>query len=388
MKKVLIVSPFFSPELISTGKYNTDLALQISKQNFQVDVLCSHPLYPDWKPQHSSQILEGVNIKRGGSWLRYPKNPMLRRVVLEFWFLLFTLVNIRKLRSCDAIVVVIPPSCFVLATFLVSSPVKIIGIVHDLQSVHLNVEGSKLKKLLLGLIKVVERAAFRRCNRLIYLSEEMKKEATFEYELEDIKSEIAYPFTTIDDFTCRGRLDEYFESKYFNVVYSGALGEKQNPQGIYDIANKLVKVSPNVRFMFFSSGPDYEKLKKLNSSEHIIFNDLVESESLGELLTRSDIQIVPQATGTSKGSLPSKIPNILSSGSMIYAITDENSELQELLFKQEGCIVSNSWDTKKNVDLLSTVLKQCPLKYDRSNNLDLYQRDFLAKIISNMIKKN
>lgn len=388
MKKVLIVSPFFFPELISTGKYNTDLAIQLINQNLEVEVLCSHPLYPDWKPEHSSQTLEGVHIKRGGSWLRYPKNPMLRRVVLESWFLFFTLLNIRKLRSSDAIVAVLPPSCFVLATFVVSSSVKIIGIVHDLQSVHLNVEGSKLKKLLLGLIKFVERASFKRCNRLVYLSEEMKKEATFEYDLEEIKSYIAYPFITLDDFTCKGRLDKYFNSNDFNVVYSGALGEKQNPQGIYHIANQLVKLNANVRFIFFSRGPDYEKLKKLNSSEKIIFNDLVEPESLGELLSRSDIQIVPQATGTSKGSLPSKVPNILSSGSMIYAITDENSELQQLLSKQQGCVVSNSWDTKKNVDLLSSVIKQSPLKYNRSNNLDLYKRDSLAKVISNMIKKN
>ena len=43
---------FFSPELISTGKYNTDLAIQIQKQNCQVKV-CVHPLYPDWKPQRA-----------------------------------------------------------------------------------------------------------------------------------------------------------------------------------------------------------------------------------------------------------------------------------------------------------------------------------------------
>ena len=78
----------------------------------------------------------------------------------------------------------------------------------------------------------------------------------------------------------------------------------------------------------------------------------------------------------------------MSSGSTIYAITDENSELQQLLTKQHGCVVSNSWDTQKNVDLLSSLVKQSPKKYDRSNKLDLYQRDFLAKVISNMIKES
>lgn len=387
MKKVLIISPFFSPELISTGKYNTDLAIQMHKQNLEVGVLCSHPLYPDWKPQKSIQMIEGVEIIRGGSWLRYPKNPILRRLVLEFWFFFFTVTNISKLRSSDAIVAILPPSFFMLATYLVSSKTKIIGIIHDLQTIHLNINGSKSKKLLLKLIKFVERVGFSRCDKLIYLSKEMQKEASIEYNLDISNSEIVYPPLTIDDFTCNGRLDESLDSKYINVVYSGALGEKQNPQGIFDIANQLVTLNHNVRFLFFSSGPEYIKLKRINTNERIIFNGLVDSENLGELLIRSDIQIVPQALNTSKGSLPSKVPNILLSGSMLYAITDKNSELQELLSAQKGCVVSNTWNVKKNVDLLNSLINKLPLKYDRSKNLYLFKRDFLAKIISNMVNE-
>ena len=72
---------------------------------------------------------------------------------------------------------------------------------------------------------------------------------------------------------------------------------------------------------------------------------------------------------------------------MIYAITDMNSELQELLSVQKGCVVSNTWDVKKNVDLLNSLINKLPLKYDRSKNLDLFKKDFLAKIISNMVNK-
>lgn len=387
MKKALIVSPFFFPELISTGKYNTDLALQMHKLNIEIEVLCSHPLYPDWRPQKSNQMIEGLEIVRGGSWLRYPKNPMLRRLVLELWFFFFTITNIRKLRSSDAIVAILPPSCFMLATYLLSSKTKIIGIIHDLQTIHLDANGSKLKKFLLKLIKAVEGVGFSKCDKLIYLSMEMQREASIEYKLDKAKSQIVYPPITIDDFACRGELDEYLDKKYVNVVYSGALGEKQNPQGIYDIASHLTKLNHNIRFIFFSRGPHFMRLKELNKNQQIIFNDLVESKNLGELLTRSDIQIVPQASGTSKGSLPSKVPNILASGSIIYTITDKNSELQELLSKQKGCVISNTWDINENVDLLNSLINRLPKKFDRSNDLDLYERDFLAKIISNMINK-
>tara|TARA_B100000989_G_C19490652_1_gene449627 strand:+ start:343 stop:1500 length:1158 start_codon:yes stop_codon:yes gene_type:complete len=385
MKKVLIISPFFYPELIGTGKYNTDLATQLSKQELSVEVLCSHPLYPDWKPRYSSQLLDGVIINRGGSWLRYPKNIMLRRLILEFWFFTFTLINLKKLRSSDAVVVIFPPSCFVLVTFLINSSSKIIGIVHDLQSVHLNIDGSKLKRLLLGLIKIIEKAAFNKCDSLIFLSREMKKEAAIKYKLKETISEIAYPFITIDDFSCNGTMEDYFNEENYNVVYSGALGEKQNPQGMYEIANLLVNSNPNVRFLFFSRGPVYEKMKIKNKNEKIIFNDLVDSESLGKMLAKSDLQIVLQATGTSKGSLPSKVPNILASGTAIFAITDENSELQELLSKQKGCYISNTWNKKHNVDVLISLSKTKPIKYDRSDSLDLFQRDSLSKLIISMI---
>ncbi len=385
MKKLLIVSPFFFPELISSGKYNTDLAIQLSDEELSVEVLCSHPLYPDWKPRYTSQLLDGVIIKRGGSWLRYPKNPMLRRFILEFWFFIFTLLNLNKLRSSDVIIVILPPSCFVLATFFTNSSTKIFGIVHDLQAVYLNKEDSKIKKILLGLIKIIERTAFKRCNGLIYLSKEMKKEATKAYKLEEKISEIAYPFITIDDFNCKGTLKRYFKSEYFNVVYSGALGEKQNPQGMFEIANLLVDSNPSVRFLFFSRGPDYDKLKIQNKNDKIIFNDLVDPESLGELLIMSDIQIVPQASGTSKGSLPSKVPNILASGTTIFAITDKDSELQELLSEQKGCYVSNTWNKKRNLDVLVSLSNKRPIKHDRSDKLDLYQKDSLSKLIVGMI---
>ena len=123
MKKVLIISPFFFPELISTGKYNTDLALQIQKQNLEVEVLCSHPLYPDWRPQKSSQSLEDIKIIRGGGWVRYPKNPILRRLVLELWFFFYSNKHKKRAKS-DAIITILPPSCFMLATLLSKFKIK------------------------------------------------------------------------------------------------------------------------------------------------------------------------------------------------------------------------------------------------------------------------
>ena len=47
---------------------------------------------------------------------------------------------------------------------------------------------------------------------------------------------------------------------------------------------------------------------------------------------------------TSKGSLPSKLPNILASGTKILVITDENSELEKIFIDNNLNEVITSWD--------------------------------------------
>ena len=52
-QQILIVSPFFYPELISTGKANQHLAEAFVAEGHGVTVVCSHPLYPTWVPMAS-----------------------------------------------------------------------------------------------------------------------------------------------------------------------------------------------------------------------------------------------------------------------------------------------------------------------------------------------
>ena len=85
-QQFVILSPFFYPEPISTGKYNSYLAQALVERGHQVTVVCSHPVYPSWRPQPSSVSLPGVHIIRGGANVRYPHRSILRRAVLELWF--------------------------------------------------------------------------------------------------------------------------------------------------------------------------------------------------------------------------------------------------------------------------------------------------------------
>ena len=70
---------------------------------------------------------------------------------------------------------------------------------------------------------------------------------------------------------------------------------------------------------------------------------------------------------------------------MVFAITDKDSELQELLEQQQGCVVSHTWDTQQNVKLMDDLITQPSVKFNRQDKLSLYKRDYLAKLIEQII---
>lgn len=382
MKKALILSPFFYPELISTGKYNTDLAQTLVEAEYEVTILCSHPLYPTWAPTESEATLRGMKIVRGGSALKYPNHPMLRRLVLEIWFTSFVLRQLLSMKqNYDLLIPIFPPSLMMIFVGLFRKRFKrIVGIVHDLQAVHLSATGSGIKKLLGFFINSVEKYAFSSCDYVIYLSSEMRSIASEKFNIPLERSTVLYPFVTVHEFKDKGALNHLVDTDKNAVVYSGALGDKQNPDMLYDLANKLTQERKDTTFYFFSDGPNYSMLRDKNTNRSIKFNSLVKEANIGELLLKSDIQILPQASGTSSASLPSKLPNILASGSHLFVITDPESEVHRMLEDLETCVISNSWMVRKNCDLLHSMLNNSLQKKVDEKIISLFEKNRLVNI--------
>ena len=363
LKKIVLISPFFYPEPISTGKFNTDFALKLQQEGHQVTVLCSHPFYPEWKTRYSSEKLDGITIIRGGQKIKYSKKTSLRRVVLEIWYAFFILRNIKKHQNkIDIIIPVFPPSlAFYCASFFIKKEIKKIGIIHDLQIIYSSQKKGFLNKMITFFIKRVEKSCFKNCDTLIFLSEEMKKVALNIYKISKSKCQVQFPFTTIIDKPLSDNLKNILPNNQHNIVYSGALGEKQNPKELLNVYDYISKKIPNTSCYFFSQGPIFEELKKVNSNKMIQFHPLVRKEDVQELYARSSIQIVPQSPNTSKGSLPSKLPNILASGTKILVITDKNSELEKLFNDFNLHKVLTTWAKKI---ITSTIKELLEKEYD------------------------
>jgi len=359
-KKFLIISPFFFPEPISTGKFNTDVVRELSEKGHDVTVLCFHPFYPSWKTKKSQETIEGVTIVRGGKYLIYPKLIVLRRIILELGFAFFVLRKLRKhQKKQDIVIPIFPPSfAFYIILFFLNKKIKKIGMVHDLQEIYSSNKKGILNKFVKYCIHKVEKKCFNSCDKLIFLSNEMKEEAEILYKLDSTKLEVQYPFITLKN-KITNQLNSILKSENINVVYSGALGEKQNPIGLYNFFNYASdKVAKNIIFHFFSQGEYFNQIKEENRNPRIQFHSLVSKENLEELYHKSDIQVLPQQINTSKGSLPSKLPNLLASGVKTLVITDKNSEIEKLFKIKKLTTIANSWEhsllLEKLIDLISS----------------------------------
>ncbi len=345
-RSILYISPFFFPELISTGKYNMYLVKALVESDCTVDVLCSHPLYPKWKPQVTDKTLDNVTIIRGGSHVRYTKKPLIRRLILEIWMLLFVF---RKLifskKQYDLIVIVFPPNLVgLLIRVLRKKNTRVVGLVHDIQGVMANAKKGLVRSLVMKGIHIVEEYSYRVCDNLIFLSENMRKTALDLYSIKKNNTIIRYPFVTIGKGGSEHSLDKIFSGIEKSIVYSGALGEKQAPEKLAKLFRGLIEADDDVHAFIFSQGNAFDQIKRRYTHKRLHYYPLVREDQLFELIKRSTVQVIPQDIGTSDGAFPSKLPNILAANTKLFCITNKGGELDNLLSGYSRSMLCHSWE--------------------------------------------
>ncbi len=347
-KRILFVSPFFFPEPISTAKYNTTLVKELLDANCRVDVLCSHPFYPHWKVKKSKDDFPGAQVIRGGSKIKYPGNTLLRRAILEIWFSIFVVRHIIFNRNrYDICISILPPSLFAyFIQLFIGKNIKTISVVHDLQNVYAKKSSGIKGKVLTSTIGFIEKRVLKNCNSIIFLSNTMRDAAEKDYETTYRNSFVSYPFINLSEENKNEDIPlHYLPKDQFNIVYSGAFGEKQNPRVLLDFFQRYTTIKDDTVFTVFSDGPIFEELQQIyKANPKIQFFNLVPQEQILSLYRSSDLQLIPQIEGSNEGSLPSKLPNLLYAGVPILSISEEKGELEKILSDFSDSYTLTTWD--------------------------------------------
>jgi colanic acid biosynthesis glycosyl transferase WcaI len=383
-KRILFLSPFFAPELISTGKYNSRVCEALRDAGHSVTVVTSYPLYPDWIPRRVARPVDGIDVRRGGLWLRYPRHPVPRRIVLELWFAVHCLIHtFRQRNAIDQVIAVLPPSVFpLLIRAVLPGRVPMIGIVHDLQGVMAESAKSPLRWLVARIMRRLEALSLRCFDKIVCLSRSMRKELTDGYGADPARIRMHYPFLTIRNEPHGDQLRDLFPEHLVHVVYSGALGEKQMPDRLLAFFEHLSATRPDIRCHLFSRGPAFERLRakrQAGPGERVQFHDLVPEEALEELYARSDVQVIPQAPGTESGAFPSKLPNLIASGVPLFVISSEVSEIAAIIEEANAGTVVGGTDIAAWTEAMHRLLadlKARPRKERRAAAAEYVERHF------------
>lgn len=268
---------------------------------------------------------------------------------LEAWFTLHVAQCVSCIKDIDIVLPIFPPVAFFPFTspFLSGQSTRA-GIVHDLQAVVYHFGLQRFPRSQLSeIIRKLKKKAFAKCDRLVFLSKAMADEAVTAYELPP--RQMFHPLSFCS---------EHFEGKHqwqslpavyawAPVVYSGALGEKQNPFELFQFFRALTNRSSGICCHIFSRGLIFDELSAQNQRDPaalVYLHDLVAESDLPALYAHSTVQIVPQKLGSSAGAFPSKIPNLFAAGVPVFAVCDQQSELAHILGESGMGTSAATWD--------------------------------------------
>lgn len=356
MKRLLLISYNFSPELTGIGKYNGEMIEWLARSGYHCSVLTAYPYYPSWKIQKNyrskrffysteERVLDdsGVKIRIMRCPIYVPIKPSgLKRVFLDISFFLTALIRLLVLipsAKFDFVIAVSPSFQVGLLGVLYKKlrGAKLLYHVQDLQiEAARNLNMIKSEAVVSTMLEV-EKQILEHSDIVSTISEEMVKRVAAKSE----RDPLLFPnWTNINFFYPIDNRAELkgefgFDTTDKIILYSGAIGEKQGLDSVLYAASQYLD-SPHVKFLICGTGPYKDKLADIareRGLNNILFFPLQPLESFNKFLNLADIHLVIQKANASDLVMPSKLGAILAVGGKALITANSGSELYELAKK-------------------------------------------------------
>lgn len=348
---ILIIGINFSPESTGIGKYTGELAFYLGNIGNSVRVITGFPYYPHWKIFegysnwfYKTEIKGNVSITRCPIYV--PESLSGSRRMLQdlsfFTTAFFCILRRIILRTHYDMVFIASPSF--MSGFLglfykfFFNKTKLIYHIQDLQIDAAEELGLITNDSLLRMIKWSEKKILAKADWVTTISNGMKNKILNKLVL--LKN--IYIFPNWADYNHIN-----FKSPNLKVIsalgiplnkrmvfYSGAIGEKQGIEIIFDIAAKSSLEMPDLFYVIAGSGP-YSEILKTKVSQirlcNILLIEIQPVEVFNELLNHAWLHLILQKSKVSDLLLPSKLTNILAVGGLALITALPNTSLYEII---------------------------------------------------------
>jgi glycosyltransferase involved in cell wall biosynthesis len=140
------------------------------------------------------------------------------------------------------------------------------------------------------------------------------------------------------------------------IIFSGVMYYHRGIDILLQSVKQIIKIIPDVKFIFLGSGPELSKLKEIsiknNIVQNVIFEGWVDREKIPHYLAESAIGIGPlRATDVTKNALPIKVLEYMASSLPIIAWEDTLPD-DVLRNGHNGYFVSNIQELSEKIIFL------------------------------------
>jgi glycosyltransferase involved in cell wall biosynthesis len=318
--KILIVSQYFWPEYFRIN----DLAIELSKNKIEVDVLTGLPNYPHGrifdtykKNKKNYSKLKDINI------YRIPLIPRFSGSNLALFFnyisflisgLIFGIFKLRKKKYDFVITYATSPILVALISILVCKIKKIKHFIwvqdlwpHVLNDLNILKKESFFYRIFEKLVIFI----YKNSDIILCQSTSYKKKiANLDSSLKD---KLVYFPSWPEDQLNYIKTSNIFDQKNLNILFTGNIGESQNFAFIIKIIKELKQA--NIIWHVIGEGREFKTLqneKKINNLDKLILYGIKKFEDIQGYFNQADLLLISLKKGeTYESTIPGKFQTYL-----------------------------------------------------------------------------
>lgn len=344
-KRLWIITELYYPEETSTGYYLTRIAEGLTEE-FEVKVLCGQPNYSGRglrAPKRETH--KNVEIRRvAGTTLN--KNVIFFRLVNMMTLSFFVLTDaLSVFRRGDRLMVVTTPPSLPLITAVAAliRGANYVLLIHD-NYPEILFAADKLKEnsLVATAINFLNRWVYKYASKIIVVGRDMK-------QLVEKKTEgLNVPVETIPNWAeletvapapkkANRLLKDFGLIDKFVFLYAGNMGYPNDLESIIWCAERLSEES-HFHFIFLGAGVKRKWLESTVRDKKLENVTLLAPRPRNEqtiFLNACDVALVSLVRKMWGVSMPSRTYNIMAAGKPILALTEEGSELAQVVKEEQ-----------------------------------------------------
>ena len=375
--RILIVSQYYYPEPFRIS----DICEQLVKDGHTVTVLTSQPNYPEGKiykgyvNEYKKEIINDVILYRTKI---YPRKAGRINLFLNYIsFVYYSKKVIRKMDlNFDAIFLYqLSPIFSILPGIKIAKRKSIKTILYclDLWPESLVSGGIKHNSLIYKVFEHISKKIYQSVDKIAITSKSFATKFN-DIEIENTIYLPQYAEKIFDDI-------KRTETKGFNFVFAGNIGEMQSVNTIIETAN-LLKDYKDMLFHIVGDGSKLENCRKLSQDmnlENVIFHGRKSVSEIKYYYSIADAMIVTLKNDEfiSK-TLPGKVQSYMAAGKIILA--SASGETQKIIEESKSGLVCKPEDPKAFKELILEFINTDNKTIIEQNSLEYYKNTFSKEI--------